>query len=55
MTKAEERARELEMLKVVRCDKCRWHGYRGRDMICGISKDVVRSDDYCSHWERKYE
>lgn len=56
MTKAEITARDLEFLKqLVRCDKCRWHGYRGRDMICGISKDVVRSDDYCSHWEWDYK
>ena len=38
-----------------RCDKCRWHYEQGRDIACAISKDVVRSDDYCSYWERKYE
>ena len=38
---------------VVRCDKCRWHYERGRDIVCAISKDVVRSNDYCSYWERK--
>ena len=45
----------IDAVPGVRCDKCRWHGYRGQDMICGISKDVVRSDDYCSHWEMKYK
>lgn len=38
---------------VVRCDKCRWHYERGRDMVCGNSGDVVSGNDYCSYWERK--
>lgn len=56
MTKAEITAQDLEFLKpVVRCDKCRWHYERGRDIVCAISKDVVMSDDYCSYWEMKYK
>jgi len=56
MTKTERKARDLEHLKpVVRCDKCRWHYERGLDIVCSISKDVVRSDDYCSYWEREYK
>lgn len=35
--------------EIVRCDKCRWHYEHGRDIVCAISKDVVRSDDYCSY------
>ena len=38
---------------LIRCDKCRWHYEHGRDIVCAISKDVVRSNDYCSYWERK--
>lgn len=41
--------------EIVQCDKCRWHYERGRDIVCSISKDVVRSDDHCSHWEREYK
>lgn len=45
----------IDAVPVVRCDKCRWHYEQGRDIVCAISKDVVRSDDYCSYWEKKYE
>lgn len=39
--------------EIVRCDKCRWHYEQGRDIVCAISKDAVRSDDYCSYGERR--
>ena len=45
----------IDAVPVVRCENCRHHYERGRDIVCAISDDVVRSDDYCSYWERKYE
>ena len=41
----------IDAVPVVRCDKCRHHYERGRDIVCAISDDVVMSDDYCSYWE----
>ena len=43
----------IDAVPVVRCDKCRHHYERGRDIVCAISDDVVMSDDYCSYWERR--
>ena len=46
-------ALELVPEAVVRCENCRWHYYRGNDIVCGNSGDVVRVDDYCSYGERR--
>jgi len=43
----------VDAVPVVRCDKCRHHYERGRDIVCALSDDVVMSDDYCSYWERR--
>lgn len=43
----------IHVVPAVRCDKCRHHYERGRDIVCAIINDVVMSNSYCSYWEKK--